>query len=176
MRNQGRHPVLVKLSDAGQTMAKADEDIRGRAGQDRYGADLGRVDDLLIDSAQGKVRMLRIERGGILGFGAKASFVPVESIVRITGETVHIDQTRERVAAAPTYDPDVIALPAAYGPVYGYYAYPPFREGLVTARRCQPPLRSPRRRRHGRRPPGSASLLPPGASARASCAADPVSP
>jgi sporulation protein YlmC with PRC-barrel domain len=128
MRDQATHPVLVKLSDVGQTIAEEDEDIRGRVVQDRQGANLGRVDDLLIDSARGKVRMLRIEHGGILGFGAKASFVPVESIVRIAGEAVHIDQTRERVAAAPTYDPDVIALPAAYGPLYGYYACPPFWE------------------------------------------------
>ena len=41
------HPVLRKLSDAGETVADASEDIRGRKVLDRNGEELGRVDELL---------------------------------------------------------------------------------------------------------------------------------
>lgn len=126
MTTEPAHHVLVKLSDQGQTLSFDEEDIRGRRVVDRNGEELGRIQNLLVDQEHHKVRMLRIEHGGILGFGATASFVPVEAIARITDEVVYIDQTRDRVAGAPTYDPDVIAAPVVYSDLYTYYAVPPF--------------------------------------------------
>lgn len=54
-------PTLSKLSDRGQTMANPADDIRGRKVKDKDGHDVGRVDDLLIDDQDRKVRFLRIE-------------------------------------------------------------------------------------------------------------------
>src|SRR5487761_424166 len=56
---------LSKLSDTGQTVANADEDIRGRNVKAKDGQHLGKVDDLLIDDQARKVRFLRVEHGGI---------------------------------------------------------------------------------------------------------------
>ncbi|SHG30941.1 Sporulation protein YlmC, PRC-barrel domain family [Jatrophihabitans endophyticus] len=120
------HHILVKLSDQGQTLSSDDEDIRGRRVLDRNGEQLGRIQNLLVDQTHHRVRMLRIEHGGVLGIGATASFVPVEAIARITDDVVHIDQTHERIAGAPRYDPEVVPAPAAYSELYAYYAYPPF--------------------------------------------------
>ncbi len=118
--------TLSKLSDSGQTVASADEDIRGRKVKDKDGHDVGRVDDLLIDDQDRKVRFLRVEHGGILGFGAINSFIPVDAITRITPDDVFINHSREHVAGAPSYDPDLKDELPYYGGLYGYYGYMPF--------------------------------------------------
>ena len=93
MDETGTHAVLAKLSDEGQTVAATDIGIRGRRVPDRNYVDLGRIQYLLVDTVHHKVRMLRVEHGGILGFGVTASFVPVEAITVITDDVVYIDQT-----------------------------------------------------------------------------------
>lgn len=116
--------ILAKISDEGQTLANPAEDIRGRRVIDRQDEDLGRIDELLIDTHEHKVRMLRVEHGGILGIGATKSFVPVEAIASVTDDVVRIDQTRDSVSGAPRYDPELVEAPALYMPLYGYYGYP----------------------------------------------------
>ena len=117
---------LVKLSDSEQILADPAEDIRGHRVCDRHGEDLGKVDDLLIDNDEHRVRFLRIEHGGILGLGATPSFVPVDAITRIADGTVHLGESRERVAAAPAYDPDLIDGSDYYATLYGYYGHTPY--------------------------------------------------
>lgn len=116
---------LVKLSDSAQTVANPDEDIRDRNVKDKDGEDLGRVNDLLIDDVQNKVRFMEVGSGGFLGLGEHKSFIPIDAITRID-EDVHIDQTREYVAKAPAYDPDLVDQSSYYEDVYGYYGYPPY--------------------------------------------------
>ncbi|MCA2219030.1 PRC-barrel domain-containing protein [Jidongwangia harbinensis] len=116
---------LVKLSDSDQILADPTEDIRGRKVEDRNGEDLGKVDDLLIDAEEGRIRFLRVEHGGILGIGATASFIPIDAITRIAEDTVYVGESRERVGGAPQYDPDLIDGSQYYDSLYGYYGYPP---------------------------------------------------
>ena len=116
-------PILIKLRDTGQTVADPTEDLRGRQVHDKDDQDIGTVHDLLVDSAEHKVWMLRLEHGGILGFGASSSFVPVEAISRISDDTVYINQTRDTVAGAPRYDPDLADQIDYYADTYGYYGY-----------------------------------------------------
>jgi len=118
--------ALSKLSEAGRTVATGDEDVRGRKVLDRDGEDVGRVDDLLIDDDEQKVRFLLVAHGGFLGIGDTKSYIPVDAVTRITEDEVHIDQAREHVAGAPKYDPDVVVEPDYYSGIYGYYGYMPF--------------------------------------------------
>jgi sporulation protein YlmC with PRC-barrel domain len=136
--------ILVRLSDTDSVIADPDDDLRGRTVRDRNGSELGVVEDLLVDPDRGKVRFLRVEHGGILGFGATPSFIPVEAVDRVVDE-VHVDVSAGAVARAPRYDPDVVDLADAravdyYGSVYGYYGYPPF----WTLEAVTPPPRRPR--------------------------------
>lgn len=117
---------LVKLSDSDQVLADPAEDVRGHRVYDRDGEDLGKVDDLLIDTDEHRVRFLRIEHGGILGLGAVPSFVPVDAITQIADGTVHVGESRARVAAAPAYDPDLIDGSDHYDSLYGYYGPAPY--------------------------------------------------
>ncbi len=118
--------MLIRLSETGETVARVEDDIRGRKVRDREGEELGEVKDLLVDDQEHRVRLLQVEHGGTLGFGAQHAFIPVDAITSIGAEEVVVDVTRERVAGAPTYDPEVVDEPEFYGSLYGYYGYPGF--------------------------------------------------
>ena len=122
--------ILLKLSDSNLTVANPDEDIRGRQIVDRDGEDIGEIDDLLIDDRESKVRFMRVASGGFLGLGETKLMVPIDAVTRITDDAVHIDQTRERVARAPQYDPSLVDDSAWADPywasTYGYYGYGPY--------------------------------------------------
>jgi len=118
--------TLSKLSDTGQTVKDAADDIRGRKVKDKDGKDIGTVHDLLIDDRERKVRFLLVEHGGFLGLGRTKSFIPVDAITRITADDVLINHTRDHVAAAPGYAPDLVADRAYHGSIYSHYGYMPY--------------------------------------------------
>lgn len=120
--------TLRNLSDTNLTVATSEEDLRGRTVKDKDGNDIGTVADLLIDDRDRRVRFVRVESGGFLGLGEAKVFIPIESIARITDDEVFIDQSREYVAGAPGYDPDLVDKQDYYGALYGHYGYPPFSE------------------------------------------------
>jgi hypothetical protein len=76
---------------------------------------------------------MEIASGGFLGLGETNSFIPVEAITRITDDDVYISPTREHVAGAPRYDPDLVLADADYFPgdyllgLYPYYGYEGFQ-------------------------------------------------
>lgn len=117
---------LIRLGDTDRTVADPDEDIRGRDVTDSNGEDIGKVSGLLIDDEEGKVRLIEIASGGFLGIGKDTTFMPVDAITSITDDAVQIDQTREHVSGAPTYDPALIAERESYGGLFDYYGYVPF--------------------------------------------------
>lgn len=118
--------VLVKISEMGETIKLDDEDIRGYEVLDKNGADLGKVHDLLVDKRKNKVRFFVVASGGFLGLGESKSFIPVDAITRIDNEKVHIDQSLERVAAAPPYDPELVNDKEYNETSYSHYGYDPF--------------------------------------------------
>ncbi len=93
---------------------------------DGDGEELGRVDDLLVDEDEASVRFLRVSEGGFLGLGATHYLVPVEAVVAVDRDRVHIDRRRSGMADVPGYDPELAPLPAYYGDVYGWWAVPPY--------------------------------------------------
>ncbi len=117
-------PTLKKLRDMGETVSSPDEDIRGRMVKDKDGRDLGTIDGLLVDAAANKVRFMEVASGGFLGLGETKSLIPIEAITKITDHEVHISHTREHVAGAPPYDPELAAKDADYFfGLYPYYGY-----------------------------------------------------
>lgn len=116
---------LVRLSDTNLTLAEQAEDIRGLKVLDLAGEEVGTVNDLFIDEQERKVRFLEVSSGGFLGLGATKFLLPVDAISRITPDVVHINQSRERVAGAPRYDPTLVEERYA-SDVYSHYGYPPY--------------------------------------------------
>lgn len=123
---ESRKAKLLKLSDTDLTLADSAEDIRGCTVLDRGGEEIGHVDDLLIDDLEHKVRFLQVASGGFLGLGERTFLIPVDAITRIHDNHVHIDRTREHVAGAPDYDPNVVPERHYYEGLYGHYGYRPF--------------------------------------------------
>jgi hypothetical protein len=120
-------PRLIRLRDADQSVSNSDEDIRGRMAKDKDGHDLGTIEGLLIDDAERKVRFMEVGSGGFLGLGETKSLIPVEAITRMTPDAVYIGHTREHVAGAPRYDPELVHTELEYFfNLYPYYGYPPF--------------------------------------------------
>lgn len=117
--------TLLRLSDTDLTLANQSEDIRGRKALDMADEELGTIDDLLIDEREQKVRFLQVASGGFLGLGATKFLLPVDAIMRITPDAVYINQTRERIAGAPRYDPALVDE-RYVGDLYGHYGYPPY--------------------------------------------------
>ena len=125
MATNDRGARLVRLSDTNLTLADGAEDIRGLKVLDMSGEELGTVNDLFIDEQERKVRFLEISSGGFLGLGATKFLLPVEAITRISVDVVHINQSRERVAGAPQYDPTLVEE-RYVSDVYSHYGYPPY--------------------------------------------------
>ncbi|MBM7790217.1 PRC-barrel domain-containing protein [Tenggerimyces flavus] len=121
--------VLVRLGDTDLTVADGNDDVRGRVVVDRSGEEIGDVDGLLIDEEERRVRFLQVGSGGFLGIGTKKQLIPVDAVTRVDEDAVHIDVERDRVAAAPVYDPDLAQdltqQRGFYEGLYGYYGYSP---------------------------------------------------
>lgn len=122
--------MLTKLGDHGFTVADPTEDIRGRTVVDVDGTKIGRIADLLIDTAERKVRLLRVEHGGILGFGVTATFIPVDAVGEIGATQVRIEKSGAHVAGSPPYDPELSEMDY-YAGLYDYYGYLPFWGGGI---------------------------------------------
>jgi sporulation protein YlmC with PRC-barrel domain len=122
MTNQTSIGALHRLTDSELRLADPKADIRGHQVVDRDGDQLGKVDDLLVDEQEQKVRFVQVEAGGFLGLGKERFLLPVESIGEIRGELVRVNQSRERVSGAPKYDPDLVEQPYL-SRLYGYYGY-----------------------------------------------------
>ena len=118
--------TLRQLSQTGNTIRPAADDIRGRTVRDRNGDTIGKVHDLLIDDQERKVRFLLVEHGGVLGFGHTTSSIPVDAITEISEHEVAISHSREHVAAAPAYNPELTADSKFHGRIYSHYGHNPF--------------------------------------------------
>jgi sporulation protein YlmC with PRC-barrel domain len=122
--------TLLRLSDTELTVADPAEDVRGRKVVDKDGETIGEVSDLIVDDRETHVRFLEVASGGLFGLGRQKSLIPVDAITRISDDAVYINQTRQRIAEAPPYDPDLIHEDVGdesyYGHVYRHYGYPPY--------------------------------------------------
>jgi sporulation protein YlmC with PRC-barrel domain len=110
------------LKDSDLRLADSRADIRDFQVVDRDGERLGKVEDLLVDDREQKVRFIEVGTGGFLGLGKKRFLLPVESVGEIRGELVRVNQSRERVTGSPKYRPRLSERPYL-SRVYRYYGY-----------------------------------------------------
>lgn len=126
MSDNERMGTLVRLSDTALTVADPSEDARGRKVLDRFGEEIGEVDDLLLDDRENRVRFLRVAHGGFLGIGAEHFLVPVDAVQRIDRDHVHIDRARSDLSDVPGYNPELAEAPDYYPGLYGWWGYAPY--------------------------------------------------
>ena len=114
---------LVKLGDSDFRLQAPEHDIRGLDVYDDEGNEIGSVEDLYVDEQERKVRFMDVGAGGFLGIGEKHFMIPVEALREVNEDRVMVDQSREKVAGSPPFDPDVVPRPSYQREVYDYYGY-----------------------------------------------------
>jgi sporulation protein YlmC with PRC-barrel domain len=122
----GASVALVRLADTDLTLADAADDVRGRTVVDRGGEEIGEVDDLVIDEAERRVRLLQVASGGFLGLGKQKVLVPVDAVTSVDDEVVHVDTDRDHVASGPVYDPDLVLRQDTVAGLYDHYGVLPY--------------------------------------------------
>jgi sporulation protein YlmC with PRC-barrel domain len=120
------YAILSKLTGTGKTVKNAADDMRGRKVMDKDGKDVGKVQAVFVDDRERKVRFVLVEHGGFLGIDEKRAFIPVDAIIRTTSDDVYINDTRDHVAEAPGYDPDLVNDRTYHSSVYSYYGCAPY--------------------------------------------------
>lgn len=120
------HTDLSKLAGAVVALKNAADDMRGRKVEVKSGKDFGKVHDVFVDDRERRARFLLVDHGGFLGVGEKKCFFPVDAIRATTSDAVFINDSRDHIAQAPAYDPDLINDRAYLSSIYGYYGYAPY--------------------------------------------------
>lgn len=69
MTTQAKTNALHRLRKSKLELADAAADIRGRRVTDSAGQEIGKVDDLMVDERERRVRFLEVSSGGLLGIG-----------------------------------------------------------------------------------------------------------
>ncbi len=79
----------------------------------------------MVDDVEQKVRFMEVATGGFLRIGESKALIPIEAITRITADEVHISHTREHVAGARRYDPQLTLIrdTSYWSGLYPYYGY-----------------------------------------------------
>lgn len=119
-------PALLKLSETDLTVDDPAQDVRGRMVVDRAGERIGAVADLYVDERERRVRFLQVAAGGFLGLGERHFLLPVGTVTRVASDCVEVDQSRDRIAGAPAYDPAVSPQPDYFAGIYNWYGEAPF--------------------------------------------------
>ncbi|TWD72011.1 PRC-barrel domain protein [Kribbella amoyensis] len=119
---------LVRLDDTDLVLARSEDDVRGVTVTDSGGEEIGKVSSLFVDAEERRVRLVEVASGGLLGLGKEHRLIPVDAIVDVTEEKVVVGRTRDEIAEAPGYDPDLKEAqpPQYYDELYGYYGMSPF--------------------------------------------------
>lgn len=94
------------------------------------GEDLGKVEDLMIDLENGRVRYAVLSFGGFMGMGDKLFAIPPEALrVDAENERLVLDVDRSRLENAPGFDKDNWPNTAEMGwqlEVYEFYGQTPY--------------------------------------------------
>ena len=106
------------------------EDLKGSPVVNPSGADLGTVDDFVLDLERGQVAYAVLSLGGFMGMGAKLHPVPWEALALQEGKFV-LNLQREALPQAPSLerrDLGRLADPRVATQVYRFYGHRPYWE------------------------------------------------
>jgi sporulation protein YlmC with PRC-barrel domain len=120
---------LIRLIDSNITFAHLSDDIRGKDIFDRNSNKIGVVDALFIDEKEKKIRLIRAVSDGSMGIGQNISLIPIEAIVRITGNAIYVDFTTQHIKNAPIFEPELIEKDYLEN-LYGHYGIIPFWQNM----------------------------------------------
>ncbi|AGL17187.1 hypothetical protein L083_3677 [Actinoplanes sp. N902-109] len=116
--------TMIRLTETGHRAAAPGRMLGVRV-TDRDGNALGTVDDLLVDADARRFRLISVEHGGVVGFGATPSFIPVEAVDAMSRHEIRVGHSSAQVADAPLYDASMMGAGEFCESLYGYYGLRP---------------------------------------------------
>ena len=114
---------LLALDEDAVELADENDDVRGLVVLDANGHRIGEVDDMLVDEAHRRARMLVVASGGVLGLGGHLHLIPVEAVARVSD---HVRLQLPRTWCRRPSETDARADPVDYAAVYRRYGCTPF--------------------------------------------------
>ena len=114
-----------ELGGAGEAPEDPNANLRGKDALDRAGERVGQVDGLLVDQESGRIGFLRVVSDPLLIAVPYHVLVPVEAIVRVEADRVHLDPLRERIFSAPLFDAAQPYPPEYYAGLLNFYGHGP---------------------------------------------------
>ena len=122
----GKAPRFVLLDEAAGDLGENVRELRGHRAFDRAGVEIGVVDGLVLDEAERRPRLLRIQARESLEPERPRFLVPVETIDRLESDRLFLDVMRERVLSGPIDDPATWDAPDHWDGLYNYHGVSPF--------------------------------------------------
>ena len=86
------HATLTYLATSGLEISPPADDVTGLVVVDPQGLRVGEVEDVVIDTADRRVRLISVVSGGILGFAADRTLLPIETVTKVD-DRVHVDRS-----------------------------------------------------------------------------------
>ncbi len=128
----GKTPIIASVGDyqgPGPEIMAADTLVGDRV-VNIEGEDLGRVRNIMIDVANGRVAYAVLAVGGVLGIGDRLFAVPWGSLaLNAIDKCFVLDFDKEHLKNAPGFDKDhwpSMADPRFANSIYEYYDTPPY--------------------------------------------------
>lgn len=88
-------------------MQLSSSSITGNSVRNPNGDDLGKVEDLVVNTATGEVTYAVVSFGGFLGLGDKLFAVPLQAMqVDTENHELVLNESKERLENAPGFDKD----------------------------------------------------------------------
>lgn len=104
--------------------------ITGSAVRNLKGDELGKIEDLMMDTASGRIAYVVLAYGGFLGMGGKFFAIPWEALMRRSNDEEYIPDLDEEVLKnAPGFDKDhwpTTVDTTWLSSVYTHYGYTPY--------------------------------------------------
>lgn len=113
---------LLPLAEGEVSLADDSDDVRGLVVLDANGHRVGEVDDLMVDHAERRARLLVVVSGGVLGLGAQRHLVPVEAVARVSD---HVRLHLPKEAVPTSEDADSALERGDYAAIYSRYGWHP---------------------------------------------------
>jgi sporulation protein YlmC with PRC-barrel domain len=130
-----RNPDLMRAEAAtrGAPRVMRSSTIVGSAVRNLKGDDLGKIQELMIDVATGRIAYAVLAYGGFLGMGDKLFAIPWEALMAKSDERQFVlDLDEETLKTAPGFDRDHYPTTADtnwLSNVYTHYGYTPYWTG-----------------------------------------------
>jgi hypothetical protein len=109
---------LVKLDDFEGELEEHWQDAEGRKVIDKYGDEIGTVEELYIWKGPSTVHLIRVS-------GDERSFlIPVHAVTNVDEEAVALEQGRDKLMESPEFESEDVPDHETRRAAYDYYGYP----------------------------------------------------